>query len=75
MSDYSLFGLYLVMAVAIVCLAIKCLSLSDERDMYKDYFELQKSNNLIQKQELELYKNKYEKDEEIIENIKNILPF
>ena len=65
---YVLFGVYLVMAVVIIVLVVKYLSLSDELDISNDL------KNTYMKKYLE-YKDKYEEDEKILDNIKNSLPF
>lgn len=65
---YVLFGVYVVMAVVIIVLVVKYLSLSDEYDITKDL------KDTYLKKYIE-FKDKYEEDEKILENIKTSLPF
>ena len=65
---YLLFWVYAVMAVVIIVLVVKYLSLSDEFNIQKDL-----KDTYFQKY-LE-YKEKYQDDEKILDNIKDSLPF
>lgn len=75
MENYWLFILYVIMAVVIIIMS--CV-LVDRKQEIRELQELndtyvEKINVLVQ--EKNLYKEKYQKDEQIIENIKEILPF
>lgn len=75
MENYWLFILYFIMAVVIIILS--CV-LVDRKQEIKDLQDLndvyvERINVLVQ--EKNLYKEKYQKNEQIIENIKEILPF
>lgn len=59
---------YILFSVVIVWLVIKCLSLSDELENERNMCDLN------YKMFVEM-RDKYEKDEEIINMIKEILPF
>ena len=56
------------MAIVIVVLVVKCLSLSDELERKENL------SDLYFKMYSEI-KDKYDEDEKIIDNIKNSLPF
>lgn len=75
MSNIWLFLLYVIMAVVIVVLSCVVLEKKEEiKEIQSDYdYTLEKVDVLIQ--EKNLYKQKYEENEKIIENIKEILPF
>lgn len=75
MENYWLFILYVIMAVVIIILSCVLVDrkqqINDLQDLNDVYVE--RINVLVQ--EKNLYKEKYQKDEQIIENIKEILPF
>jgi len=75
MENYWLFILYIIMAAVIIIMS--CF-LVDRKQEIKDLQDLndvyvERINVLVQ--EKNLYKEKYQKNEQIIENIKEILPF
>ena len=75
MENLWLFILYIIMAVVIIIMS--CV-LVDRKQQIQELQELndtyvERINVIVQ--EKNLYKEKYQKDEQIIENIKEILPF